>query len=197
MKVGDTIKRRQVIFFLSIVFLSLLFSGTASALEKVIANSADWRDVYSASIYASLTDRYPALFLTSARHGTILLYSVPKDTNGTLIVSSRSQPYIVNYKATMEAQGYRDIEELISNTINIELARRVSNEIGINKFIIVDDAYGYNALSCAAYAILDKYYVLFASDRNIAQVDSFLSSVNPENVIIFGQVDESVKTRPL
>lgn len=163
--------------------------------EKIISNSADWKDVYSTMLYATLSDLHPGLFLTSSKHGTILLYSVAKNSNGTLIVASRTQPYIVNFKSVMDSQGYNDVEEISPNNINLELGKRIVEEKGINKFIIVDDAYGYNALSVASYAALDKYYVLFANERNIGLIDSLLGDVNPAKIIIFGQVDETVKTR--
>ncbi|GIU69979.1 MAG: hypothetical protein KatS3mg002_1215 [Candidatus Woesearchaeota archaeon] len=188
-----TIKIILIPFLLLI--LSTILTTNAYALEKVIANSADWRDVYSAMLYASLIEKQPGLFLTSAKHSTILLYSISKNTNGTLIVSSRTQPYIVNYKSVMDGQGYKDVEELVSNRINLDLAERVFREKNIKKYIIVDDAYGYNALSVASYAALAGYYVLFANERNIAQVDAFLQDVDPTEVILFGQVDEAVKTR--
>ncbi len=185
----------KIILFIALVAVMLAAIPAASALDKVISNSADWRDVYSSMLYASIIGKKPGLFLTSARHGTILLYSIPKDTNGTLILSSRTQPYVVNYKAVMDAQGYTGVEEIVSNTINLDLAKRLAQEKNIKKFIIVDDAYGYNALSAAAYAVADNYYVIFANDRNIGAVDNFLNSINPTKVIIFGQVDEVVKTR--
>ncbi|HYD03642.1 MAG TPA: hypothetical protein VEC16_05065 [Alphaproteobacteria bacterium] len=173
----------------------LLSSGSALAVDKVVSNSADWRDVYSTMLYASLIDKEPGMFLTSTKHGTILLYAIPKDTNGTLVVSSRSQPYTLNYDSYMESQGYSQVEEIVTNTANLDLARRLNSEIDIDKFIIVDDAYGYNALSAASYAVADDFYVLFATERNIGAVDTFLTSVGPEKIIIFGQVDETVKTR--
>jgi archaellum component FlaF (FlaF/FlaG flagellin family) len=178
-----------------LLLLILLIVPNAYALEKVISNSADWKDVYSVMLYASLIEKQPGLFLTSAKHSTVLLYSISKDTDGILVVSSRSQPYIVNYKSVMDGQGYKDVEELVSNTINLDMGKRVVQEKNINKFIIVDDAYGYNALSVGSYAALAGYYVLFANERNIGQVDSFLGDSNPKEVIIFGQVDETVKTR--
>jgi len=182
-----------IVFFL--VLTLALASNNVLGVEKVISNSADWRDVYSTMLYASLIDKQPGLFLTSAQHGTTLLYSISKTTNGTLVVSSRSQPYIINYKSVMESQGYTNIEELVTNTANLDLAKRLANDNNIKKFIIVDDAYGYNALSAASYAVEDKYYVLFANDRNIGTIDTFLSNINPVKILIFGQVDESVKTR--
>jgi hypothetical protein len=166
-----------------------------SGVEKVISNSADWKDVYSSMLYASLIEKQPGLFLTSTKHGIVMLYSIPKGANGTLIVSSRSQPYAVGYKNTMESQGYKSVEEIVSNTINLDLAKRLFTEKNIRKFIIVDDAYGYNALSAASYAAIDKYYILFANERNVGAIDTFLTSTNPEKIIIFGQVDEAVKTR--
>jgi archaellum component FlaF (FlaF/FlaG flagellin family) len=175
--------------------IALLSSAQGSAAEKVISNSADWKDVYSSMLYASLIGKQPGLFLTSSKHGSVLLYSVPKSLSDIVIFSSRSQPYIVNYKTVMEGQGYEGVEEVVSNTINMDIARRLYSEKNIRKFIIVDDAYGYNALSVASYAVIDNYYVIFANARNIAQVDSFLNDVDPEKIILFGQVDEVVKTR--
>ena len=192
---GSNNKFKKQLLLIIILILALILIKPTFAIEKVISNSADWKDVYSSMLYASLTDRYPGLFLTSSKHGTILLYSVPKSTNGTLVVSSRSQPYIINYRATMESQGYKDVQEIVSNTINLELAKRIVTEKNIKKFVIVDDAYGYNALSVASYAVLDHYYVLFANERNIGVIDTFLTDTKPEKIIIFGQVDEAVKTR--
>jgi archaellum component FlaF (FlaF/FlaG flagellin family) len=180
---------------LFLIISAIISSNYVLGVEKVISNSADWRDVYSTMLYASLIGKQPGLFLTSTKHGTILLYSIPKETNGTLIVSSKSQPYTINYKSVMESQGYTDVEELITNTANLDLAKRLSTNNDINKFIIVDDAYGYNALSAASYAVADKYYVLFVNERNIGSIDSFLSGVKPQKIIILGQVDEAVKTR--
>ncbi|MFA5797014.1 MAG: hypothetical protein WC916_03195 [Candidatus Woesearchaeota archaeon] len=188
-------QQRALLFVVGFIITVLVLSTSVFAVDKVISNSADWKDVYSVMLYASLIDKKPGLFLTSARHGTVLLYSIPKDSNGTLVMSSRSQPYVVNYKAVMDAQGYKNVEEVISNTINLELAKRINKEKNIKKFIIVDDAYGYNALSAASYAVIDKYFVVFANERNIGQIDTFLGDVSPEKVIIFGQVSEVVKTR--
>lgn len=185
----------RLMIWLMFLIIPILIIPNVSAVEKVISNSADWKDVYSTMLYASLIGKQPGLFLTSAKHSTILLYSVAKETEGILVVSSRSQPYIVNYKSVMDGQGYQNVEELVSNTINLDLGKRIIEEKNINKFIIVDDAYGYNALSVGPYAALAGYYVLFANERNIGQIDNFLDDANPTEVIIFGQVDEIVKTR--
>jgi len=194
-KGGIGVMPKKFLLIIVLILCITVIVQPAYAVEKVIANSADWKDVYSTTLYASLINKAPGLFLTSTKHGTILLYSIPKDTNGTLIVSSKSQPFVVNYKGVMDSQGYTQVEEIVTNTANLDLAKRLIKDNVVSKFIIVDDAYGYNALSAAAYAVEDKYYVLFANERNIGAIDSFLSSANPSKIIIFGQVDEAVKTR--
>lgn len=197
MNVGFSISKvkKKAVLSLFLCLIILISSNPAYGVDKVVSNSADWRDVYSTMLYASLIDKQPGLFLTSTKHGTILLYSIPKNTNGTLVVSSRSQPYTINYKSLMESQGYTDVEEIVTNTANLDLAERLLDEQNIRKFIIVDDAYGYNALSAASYAVVDNYYVIFANERNIASIDSFLADARPEKILILGQVDEPVKTR--
>ena len=173
----------------------LLCINSSLAFEKVVVNSADWRDVYSSMLYASLINKRPGLFLTSSQDGTLILNSIPRNANGTFIISSKSRPYIVNYKGVMDSQGYTGAQEIVSNSINLDLAKKLSTENHITQFIIIDDAYGYNALSSASYAIIENSYVLFANDRNIGAVSSFLAGVNPTKILIIGQVDESVKTQ--
>ncbi|MGV8086068.1 MAG: hypothetical protein ACP5N1_00400 [Candidatus Woesearchaeota archaeon] len=192
---ASTVISKVVLTIILIISITVVSSSNVIGVEKVISNSADWRDVYSMMLYSSLIEKQPGAFLTSTKHGTILLYSIPQSTNGTLIISSRSQPYTINYKSVMESQGYNDVEEIITNTANLDLAKRLSEENNIKKFIIVDDAYGYNALSAASYAVVDKHYVLFVNGRNIGAIDNFLSDINPQKIIILGQVEETVKTR--
>jgi hypothetical protein len=190
-----TLGLKVIILSLIITFCAVVAASNASGVEKIVSNSADWRDVYSVMLYSSLVDKQPGYFLTSTKHGTVLLYSIPKGTNGTLVVSSKSQPYAINYKSVMESQDYQNVEEIVTNKVNLELAKRVTKEKNIKKFIVVDDAYGYNALSAASYAVIDRYYVLFVNARNVAEMDTFLTGVNPEKILILGQVDEEVKTR--
>ncbi len=181
---------------IGLLFVLLLsVSASAIAIDKVISNSADWKDVYSSMLYASIIKKEPGLFLTSARHGTLLPQYALSEDQEIFITTSRSQPHVVNYRTTLASMGFSNVEEINPSNINLELAKKLAKENNIKKFIIVDDAYGYNALSAASYAVVDNYYVVFANERNIGQIDSFLDDVSPDSVIILGQVDEEVKTR--
>jgi hypothetical protein len=156
---------------------------------RVLINSADWKDVYSGMLYANLNN-YQGYFLTSTRHGTIILYSIPKGPDPVEIISSRTNPYVLNYKSILENGGYNNVEELKVGNGNLELLELLPN---INKFIIIDPSYGYNSISVAPYALLGKYYVLFADQRNINQVVRTMDDRSPTEVIIYGQVARQVK----
>ena len=60
---------------LLLLVLSLFFVPTVFGAEQIIANSQDWRDVYSVMLFGSLTDT-PASFLVSERHSNLILNSI-------------------------------------------------------------------------------------------------------------------------
>lgn len=157
---------------------------------RYISNSEDWKDVYSVMLFANLNGGQ-SNFLTSAKHSSLLLYSIKNDDE-IRVISSSTNRFVVGYKDTLENEGYTNVEESVYNNVNLELAKQLTN---IKKYIVVGDSYGYNALSAASYAAVDQYYVLFANTRNIRDIDNFLSQKNPTSLILFGQLDREVKTR--
>ncbi|MBN2422490.1 hypothetical protein JXB41_04645 [Candidatus Woesearchaeota archaeon] len=179
---------RRIFFVLAFLVFASSFSSLSLAQDRIIVNSADWRDVYSVMLYANLRE-IPANFLVSDRHSTILLNSIP-ESQEIEVISSSDNPFIVGYESTIKNRGYEDVTEYKYRNINLELARKLED---INKFIIVDDSYGYNALAVASYASLAGYYVLFADDRNIAVIDDFLDDRGVDDLILYGQLDREVK----
>ncbi len=181
--------KRFIIFFLALCFILSAASSTL-AYDRVIANSHDWHDVYSAMLFASL-EGVPSNFLVSQKHASILLYSIPTTEKNLLVVSSRKEPYFVGYQSFLRSRGYDNAEELVTRDANLDLARKLTN---ITKFIVVDPAYGYNALSAAPYAAISKSYVLFADRRSVDGVVAFLKERNPTSLLLFGQLDREVKS---
>jgi len=175
--------------FIALLLLGLCLKAVLAQPDHVIANSADWRDVYSTILYANLLG-VPNNFLTSTPHGPILLYEIPKTRNNIQIITSADKPFVVGYEDLVRSRGYENPEELIFDHANLELAKRLPD---INKYIIIDDSYGYNAISVGPYAARAKYYVLFADHRNIRDVEDFLSTRNVEHIIIYGHVDREVR----
>jgi len=167
----------------------LTFASPVFAYDHVIINSQDWRDVYSGLQYGALAGT-PSNFLVSTKHSTILLYSIPTAQKNILVLSNRERPFVVGYEDILRSRGYTEPEEVRSQNLNLELLRRVEN---VNRFIILDDAYGYNAISTAPFAAVDRSFVIFANRNNIDDILPVLAGKNPEKVIIYGQVDREVK----
>ncbi len=179
--------KRGVVLLFAFLLASLLApSGIA---DSVIINSQDWIDVYSGMLYARITGN-PSLFLTSKRYVTVLDKVLPPDDN-VLVIESERLPYSANLGGYLRRQGY-DPKTVFSRggfALNLALAR----ELNVTRFIIIDPTYGFNAVSVAPYAIATNAFVIFAEDKNIDQVFSFLASQQKiDRLLVYGQVSETV-----
>ena len=173
---------------ISLCFL-ILASSFGLGQDAIISNSANWDDVYSTLLYANLLGA-TGYFLTSTPHGPILLYEI-STSNEIQVITSADKPFVVGYESLIRSKGYPNPQELIFDKANLELAKRLPD---INKYIVLDSSYGYNALAVAPYAAKAKYYVLFADQRNIGEVTDFLAGKNVQSIIIYGQVNREVRT---
>lgn len=173
---------------LILAFFLIFFTESAFAAEpnRILSNSEDWKDVYSVMLYANLIGKQ-ANFLVSDRHATLILNQIPK--SHIWAMSSKKVPYVVGYKNLLESKGYT-AEEFVYDSVNLDLAKRLEDA---NNFIIIDDSYGYNAISVAPYAVSTKSYVLFADKDNIRDIDRFLSGRKVDKILIYGNVDREVK----
>ncbi len=179
---------KKWMIFLAVIAAALLSTAVfAEDPDRIISNSEDWKDVYSVILYGNLIGK-PANFLVSDRHATLILNSISKDSH-IWAISSRKVPQVVGYKNFLESRGYSS-EEFVYENANLEIAERLED---IKNFIVIDDSYGYNAISVAPYAVITQTYVLFADRSNINEIDSFLSGRNPDKVIIYGNVDREVR----
>ncbi|MEM0230884.1 MAG: hypothetical protein QXW00_04030 [Candidatus Woesearchaeota archaeon] len=183
-------KRSRLAFGIILIIAGILIARGVQALtpDYVIANSQDWRDVYSTLLYANLIKADNG-FLVSSKAGPLLLNTIDPNKKNIQIISSSKVPYVVGYRAIVEARGF-NAEELSYSDVNLDLLK--NNLPQITKFIIIDDSYGYNAISVAPYAVLDGWYVLFVNSRNVGRVDALLSSRRVDKIIIYGNVDRSV-----
>jgi hypothetical protein len=183
-------KLKFTLLFIALAIVLIVPSKIAAADTRVIINSADWTDVYSALLYANLKGEQ-SYFITSTTHATILKYSIPTSVDGLELFSSRSQPYVVGYKTLLESDGYKNVQETRVTNGNLEIGAKLTD---ITKFIVIDPSYGYNSISVAPLAVQGRYYVLFANRRNINQVTNYLSGKTINELIIYGQVDREVKS---
>ena len=180
-------KFSKVIILFTVLLMSIPFAFAQDFdPDRIITNSEDWRDVYSIMQYGVLT-KTQTNFLVSSRHATLLTNQIPKEEQ-ILVFGSEDVPFVVGYESLLKGKGY-DAEESQFADVNLDVARELS---GINNFIIVDDSYGYNAISVAPYAAISNSYVLFADRDNVNDVEDFLDDVGVNELLIYGQVDREV-----
>jgi hypothetical protein len=173
--------------FIAFFLLAAVVSAQVDTPTRVIVNSELWADVYSVLQYGTLKG-VTASFLVSDRHATVILGQIGQ-TEQIWAISSTVLPHVVGYEEILTARGYTAQEFKFEN-INLEMGRLLPE---VNKFIVLDDSYGYNAIAVAPYAAITGSYVLFADGDNIDDVTEFLSERDVESIIIFGQVDREVR----
>lgn len=164
--------------------LCVLLIPAVFSLDQVMVNSADWQDVYSGMLYASL-EGAKGSFLVDERDAFEKVRLADTQHPETLVVESASRPIVAGYTTSLAQQGLI-VEKMISEDldVNVKLAKRLRT----NRFIIVDDTYGYNAVSVAPFAVQSKRYVLFVNAKNLASVERFLSDVANPDILVYGYI---------
>ncbi|NOQ34210.1 MAG: hypothetical protein GQ567_08490 [Methanosarcinales archaeon] len=182
--------KQQLKYILIIVCVIASVPAACAEGDQVVINSGDWRDVYSSIMYANLRGM-PASFITDAPHATALPNYLDKDPD-ILLVESETSPFFANYEGTLTNEGF-----VVSGTYkspggveaNLHFIRELPD---ITNFIVLDDSYGYNAISVAPYAVKSRSWVLFADHDNIDELSGFLGGRTVNNLLIYGRVDRQV-----
>ena len=174
-----------------VILLVILSINTASAeVDQVIINSADWQDVYSGMLYASLGG-VPSKFILSEQHSTIIIPVLDKSLTDVYLIESTSVPYTINYKNRLKDNGYS--VTVLKSTDATETNLELAESSGAHNFIIIDKTYGFNAISVAPYAIKSSSFVLFADNENIDRIYSFLKTAGTGQLMLYGYLDREVK----
>ena len=173
-----------------ILLLILLTTPFLFAADEtyLIANSENWKDVYSSMLYASL-EEIGSDFLTSTEHGRTILNGI-KTENSILVVSSEDSPHVFNYPDLIKAKDFSSSREIKTTNANLELIKELEE---IRNFVIVNDIYGYNAIAVTPYAIKKNSWVFLSNKINIQEIDSILSTKNIDEILIYGYVDREVR----
>jgi len=180
-------RQLKYILILTCVIASM---PAACAQEQVVINSGDWRDVYSSMMYANLRGM-PASFITDAPHATALPNYLDKDPD-ILLVESETSPFFANYEGTLTDEGFV-VSETYKSPGGAEANLHFIGELpDITNFIVLDETYGYNAISVASYAVKSRSWVLFADHENIDELSGFLDGRTVNNLLIYGRVDRQV-----
>lgn len=171
---------------LSVLLLVALVPAVSAT--TVVVNSDDWIDVYSGMQYAYLHGD-TAKFMTSKRYAVVLPLIIPKGED-VLVLESQRVPFTINLAGNLNLHGYEatTIYSGGGRAVNLELAKKTS----VTRFIVIDPAYGYNAIAVIPYALLTDAYVLFADARNVDQIVTFLSGRKVDSLLLYGQLDDGL-----
>ncbi|MCP4647965.1 MAG: hypothetical protein GY852_09590 [bacterium] len=169
------------------VILLLLVVSFGSSL--VVVNSLDGRDVVSGVYYGAIVGEevqfVPPDYLEDVVYGKI-------GWNGDIVlVQSEGYPIIVGMKNTLENKG--NYVTLISSSDPYETNLKFAESSNARSFVLVDPVYGYNTVSVLPYAKEKGMYLLFVDKELSGEVVEFLKGKNPEEVLVYGYVDEEVK----
>jgi acylphosphatase len=109
------------------------------------------------------------------------------------LIQSSKDPIIAGHRDNLESEGFT-VSSVTTSDSGKKLNLALADKINTTKFVIIDDSYGYNAISVAPYSIISNSCVLFADSENIDAVYKFLKGRTPE-IIIYGRVDRAVREK--
>ncbi len=175
------------VIFVSVMLLLLL---PVVYGDYVVANTNNWKNIYSAGIFATLSgDQFT--FLVSQRHSELLIEQIEPE-NKMIVIETTQIPFIKNYADRLKKAGFTVTElKYADEDFNLALAK----DLQTRKFILVDPTYGYDAISVAPLATASGMYVLFADKENIDAIAAFFNVRAPEQLIVYGDVDQEVKDK--
>lgn len=159
--------------------LFILLLAAPALADQVVVNSQDWRDVYTGLQYAAATDQ-PGAFVTGDDQANALLGQLQQ--NQTVLLITGRQQQSPGFRALLRSNGFAVEEHRSDNAIttNEEFAARAPTQ----NLVVVDDAYGYNAISVATYANMRNASVAFSD----TDVTSLAEQKNPEEVLLYGHI---------
>lgn len=176
-----------------LVLVALLM--TLVSPTQYITNSKDWRDVYLTLHYADLAGDN-SFFIRSEEHGTkVLPYFVSK-SEPVVIIESETEAFIPDYEAYLKTLGFQNITTLKTKhpyLLQEQLLEMLKNKgVEILGFVLVDDAYGYDAVSVAQYAFKHKRWVLFTTKENRNRVSSILEANPGYSILFYGHMRREI-----
>lgn len=171
----------------ALLLFIFLIAPAAFSQDAVVINSKDWRAVYSGTQYAQLKN-ITSIFIQSAEEAARTPSLLTE--RDILLIETRDnhQPGL---DSLLVNRGFRVAKIEIDEYPSLEIADRAYDDMGISRYIVMDDSYGYNAISAGPYATRSGSFVLFADSQNIDEVMEFLEGKDAE-VLIYGHVNREV-----
>ncbi|MEM4336246.1 MAG: hypothetical protein QXY61_04525 [Candidatus Anstonellales archaeon] len=162
---------------------------------QYVTNSKDWRDVYLTLHFADLSGEQ-SFFIRNELHGTkVLPYFISK-SEPVVIVESETEPYVPDYESYLRTLGFKNVTTLktqhpyILQEQFLEMLK--NNSVPLTGFVLIDDAYGYDAVSVAQYAFKYKKWVLFTTKENRNRISSLLEANPGYSILFYGHMRREI-----
>lgn len=169
-------------------FLLLLGMSVVAAESLVIVDSLDWRDVYLGELYAA-HEGSTAYFLLDAEHASRLLTIIsPEKYDEVILLESKKGPVVKNYHTLLEAQGFNVERRAYADYIALQ--EMLYEDLGFDSIMLIDDTYGYSAMSVAPYCLRHDCLPMFVDAENLGSLRSVLDDAS--TLERFGFIDRNV-----
>ncbi len=175
---------KRKITFLTLSFILLaIFANFAKA--DIIANSYDWRDVYTIMLYSHYLNQ-TFHFVNNLGEAKILSMTLHKHQNQK-IFESKANSVVKNFQKFLQLRGFSSVgSEYFTDykTLQFDLYRRIKEKI--KGSIVINNQFGYDAISVTPYALKNNYWVFFYSPELESNLISLLNSER-KSVIFYGE----------
>lgn len=151
-------------------------------IDAIFINSENWMDVYSGVLLGKLVNKQ-VFFLIDESTAPFIIDGIPPQIETVLLLEPTNGKVYSSASAVLQSKG-KTIAGYIRDNINEE----VLDLIDVDSLILVDDAYGYDAMSVAPYAVLTDSYVLFVNDEDLKE-----DLTSGKQLILYGDLDRNVQ----
>ncbi|MGM5480091.1 MAG: hypothetical protein ACQESC_01390 [Nanobdellota archaeon] len=171
---------KKVFFTLWGVVFLLFLSSLAYSADIHVANSEDWKDVYSVMLKSSLEDN-KGFFLNS---DTLTGFTEVTSRNDDIFLYESNNPYINNLDGQLSSVGYTTQVGSESSQMNLDLDPRNG------KYYVISSDNPRVGLSLAPLAIKENAWVFIVDDQTAGQIANRLEDA--DSVIAVGNFKRTV-----
>ncbi len=172
--------------FLLLFFVSFLSISVHAESTNVIIDSKNWKDVYAGTLYAQWSGQ-EFYFVNGVPHANVLpgqiRYRLP------VVLLESDNPFAVNYKNTLEQRGF-SVKEVLEKPGDLTWSQALGQRVNATRFVVLDGAFGYNAVSVVSYALRENAWVLFAEDFTADGLKNYLRTQKAAHVLQYGALPE-------
>ncbi|RKY41346.1 MAG: hypothetical protein DRP85_06640 [Candidatus Makaraimicrobium thalassicum] len=172
-----------------VTFLFTIDIVFAQTTQTMVVNSNDWRDLYLATLYSAYKG-YKIRFITNLYDAQITS-SMFNERSRVIVIESRDRPVYKNYAHLLITRGVGIVSQIESAT-PYDLQLKIAEDLNPKGYILVNDEFGYDALSVAPYALNNNYWVLFYNDKSANNVVDLISKERGKKIILYGNLPEEL-----